>query len=163
MKRLIREMSRPAIGILLAAIAAGCGGGGPDVSTARVSGVVTLNGTPLANASIAFQPTGSGNPGPPSSAKTDEQGKFTLHFADGKEGAVVGKHKVLISTRRMAPSEANSDVEVEVEKEQVPSSYREAPPEFEVPKGGTENAKFELVGVAPSAQPAPGQPRVRND
>src|SRR5258708_40326891 len=94
----IREMSRPAFGLLLVAIAAGCGGGGNDVSTARVSGVVTLNGTRLANASVAFQPTASGNPGPPSSVRTDEQGKFTPRFADCKECAVLGQHKVMIPT-----------------------------------------------------------------
>jgi hypothetical protein len=162
-KRSIREMRRSALGITLLAAVAGCGGGGGTISTAPVSGVVTLNGEPLANASISFQPIASGNPGPPSSDKTDEEGNFTLHFADGKEGAVVGKHKVLISTRKMAPSGPNSDSEVEVEKELVPRSYLESPPVFDVPKEGTDNAAFDLVGSGSAGKPASSHPSIRND
>jgi hypothetical protein len=162
-KRSIREMRRSALGILLFAAATGCGGGGPTIYTAPVSGVVTLNGTPLANASISFQPIASGNPGPPSSDMTDEEGNFTLHFADGKEGAVVGKHKVLISTRKMAPSAPNSDSEVEVEKELVPIMYLETPPVFDVPKDGTDAAKFDLVGSGTAGKPASSHPSIRND
>ncbi len=155
-------MRRSALAILLLAAAAGCGGGN-TISTAPVSGVVTLNGAPLANASISFQPIASGNPGPPSSDQTDDEGNFTLHFADGKEGAVIGKHKVLISTRKMAPSAPNSDSEVEVEKELVPKSYLESPPVFDVPKGGTDNAKFDLVDSAAAGKPGSSHPSIRND
>jgi hypothetical protein len=161
-KRSIREMRRSALGIALLAAAAGCGGEG-KISTAPVSGVVTLNGAPLANASISFQPIAGGNPGPPSSDQTDEEGNFTLHFADGKEGAVVGKHKVLISTRKMSPSAPNSDSEVEVEKEQVPKMYLETPPVFDVPKEGTDAAAFHLVGSGADGKPVSSHPSIRND
>jgi len=143
--------------------AAGCGGG-EGYSTAPVSGSVTLNGAPLANAMVRFQPSAKGNPGPASVGETDDQGMFTLAFNDGKEGAVVGPHKVFISTRRMQPAAENSDTEIEVATEQVPANYRTDPPTFTVPKGGTDSAKFELAGTAPTAggQAMP-QPGVRND
>jgi hypothetical protein len=144
------------LGLLLAILAAGCGGGG-GVSSAKVSGTVTLNGKPLPAASVMFQPDATGNPGAPSVGETDAEGKFTLSFPDGTEGAVVGRHKVIVSTRKMKPSEANSDIEVEVAEEQVPDAYRTTPATFEVPKGGTEEAKIQLTGPPPAKQPVGGQ------
>jgi hypothetical protein len=164
MRTLSKITSWVTLGILLAAVAAGCGGGAGAVSSANVSGTVTLNGAPLANARVLFQPDAKGNPGPPSSGETDAAGTFTLTFPDGKEGAVVGKHNVIVTTRKMAPSEANSDVEVEVAPEQVPDAYRATPPTFEVPKAGTEEAEIKLVGPPPSGQPVGGERRdPRND
>ncbi|HEY2253328.1 MAG TPA: hypothetical protein VGH74_19780, partial [Planctomycetaceae bacterium] len=78
-------------------------------------------------------------------------GKFKLQLNGGKDGAVVGKHRVFISTRKMKPSAPNSDSEVEVAAEQVPENYETAPPRIEVPKGGTEKANIELVGARQSA------------
>jgi hypothetical protein len=174
LNRLTMRMHRIVLvvgGIFLPVLATGCGGGG-GYTAAPVSGVVTLNGAPLAGASIVFQPTATGNPGPPSSAETDTDGTFTLYFTDGKEGAVVGQHKVYITTRKMKPSPENSDIEVEIAAEQVPLKYRSEPPSFDVPRGGTDAAKFELAGVAPAsgaaaaggqANQAGGDGRVRND
>jgi len=63
------------LGTILAIGVAGCGGGGDGFKVAPVSGVVTLNGTPLANAQVRFQPSAKGNPGPPSTGETDETRK----------------------------------------------------------------------------------------
>jgi hypothetical protein len=145
---------------ILAATMLGCGGGtGFSVAT-PVSGTVTLNGQPLPKATVQFQPVGEGNPGPPSFGETDESGDFALEFADGKTGAVVGKHRVIVSTRTVAQKGENSDMEEEVSPEQVPESYRTEPPTFEVPRGGTQEAKIELNGPPPGK---PGDPRARND
>ena len=56
---------------------AGCGQGLP---VAPASGVVLLDGSPLANASITTQPiaTNSRNPGPGSFGRTDAEGRFDL-------------------------------------------------------------------------------------
>lgn len=143
--------------VVLAAM--GCGGDG--FSTAEnVGGTVTLNGEPLPKATILFQPIGPGNAGPQSSGMTDDSGRFILTFADGKKGAVVGKHRVIITTRRVAPKADNPDQEEEIEPDVVPTLYRTEPPTFEVPKGGTENAKIELNGPKPGK---PGDPPERND
>ena len=80
----------------LVAVAAGCGG----EKLAPVSGVVTLDGAPLADASVTFQPVAQGgiDAGSGSYAKTDAEGRYTLRTVTGdRRGAVVGKHVVRIS------------------------------------------------------------------
>jgi hypothetical protein len=98
----------------LCALAAGCGSG---YKYSPVSGRVTIDGKPVANLRISFQPTGSSRdlkpkdpaaseqdpnynltPGPGSAAKTDAEGRYTLRVVgeDG-EGAVMGRHRVRIS------------------------------------------------------------------
>jgi hypothetical protein len=79
----------------------GCGADGPELGL--VSGRVTLDGQPLADARIEFQPTASG--GSPSYGRTDAQGKFTLHFRRDQPGAMLGEHLVRVSTERQLSSE----------------------------------------------------------
>src|SRR5262249_34965527 len=83
--------------LALALPAVGCGGG-PKV--APVSGRVTLDGQPLAGASVNFQPLSDGNnlnPGPGSYGKTDADGRYSLRVVvDDRPGAFVGKHRVEI-------------------------------------------------------------------
>lgn len=75
----------------LATAASGCGPGRP--ATVPVSGSVTLDGKPVAAATVLFQPV-SGVPG---RAITAVDGSFTLTtFTDG-DGAVVGRHQVAVS------------------------------------------------------------------
>ena len=75
-------------GLLLA----GCEGAD---GIAPVSGVVTLNGAPLPDALVRFQPQPTGSP---SSAITDSSGRFTLKYTRDANGAQVGEHLVAIST-----------------------------------------------------------------
>lgn len=75
---------------------AGCGGGGPELG--EVTGTVTLDGRPLANAKVEFQP---GPGGSPSEGTTDENGRYELVYGVGKLGAMVGGHEVRITTYRM--------------------------------------------------------------
>src|SRR5262245_22308276 len=82
----------------LLVLALGCGGG----QLAPVSGRVTLNGQPLADAWLDFQPLTSSsdpNPGAGSVGQTDKDGRYTLHVVDGRSGAVVGKHRVSITLK----------------------------------------------------------------
>src|SRR5947209_5351430 len=125
------------------ALLPGCGDG---PNTARVSGRVTLDGQPLANAKVMFSPIApkdNPNPGPTSGAVTDAEGRYTLILADGKEskGAVVGKHKVLIipdkSAQRPGRAQGNDPL--------ARYSGRNSPLEFDVPSGGTDNADFPLT------------------
>src|SRR5947209_19745243 len=76
-------------------LAIGCGS-----KYAPVSGKVTLNGKPLPNAHVMFQPVGkpgSIEAGEGSAGKTNEKGEFTLTSSTGKNGAMVGTHQVSIS------------------------------------------------------------------
>jgi hypothetical protein len=80
-------------------LAAGCGGDG--IKFAPVTGKVTMNGKPLPNAYVNFQPMGTQdnpNPGRGSYAITDKNGVYSLRSDGGREGAVVGTHRVVIST-----------------------------------------------------------------
>ncbi|EAQ78047.1 carboxypeptidase-like regulatory domain-containing protein [Blastopirellula marina] len=77
----------------------GCfGGGGPP--TGHVVGVVLDSGQPIANAEVAFFPQVEGRV---SYGSTDEQGRFELTYSDDIQGAVVGEHRVKISTSGSAP------------------------------------------------------------
>src|SRR6185369_10317424 len=74
---------------------AGCGSG----QFAPVSGTVTLDGKPLANAAVNFQPVESKDSGLASAGKTDASGRYSLRVVmNNASGAVVGKHRVSIST-----------------------------------------------------------------
>jgi hypothetical protein len=81
--------------LTLGLLAAGCGGGPKLVP---VEGVVQINGKALGNIAIQFQPDAlKGVQGPTSFASTDAEGKFRLRTFDGREGAVVGTHVVLLT------------------------------------------------------------------
>ena len=75
----------------------GCGGGSPGDAPdlGQVKGVVTLDGKPVAGATINFTPEGGGAS---STAVTDEQGNYELRYIRDEMGAKVGKHRVMIST-----------------------------------------------------------------
>src|SRR5438552_3712890 len=80
-----------------AVVFAGCGGSDKAVP---VSGAVKLNGKPLANAQVSFQPTASGGSakaGVGSYGVTDVSGNYSLKMADTDQpGAVIGTHRVEI-------------------------------------------------------------------
>jgi hypothetical protein len=72
-------------------VIAGCGQSGPQI--APVHGRVTLDGKPLAEADIRFQPDGQERP---SIGHTGHDGRYELIYKRGQAGAVVGKHTVRI-------------------------------------------------------------------
>ncbi|NLX96310.1 MAG: carboxypeptidase regulatory-like domain-containing protein [Rhodopirellula sp.] len=74
----------------------GCsGGGGGDVpDLAAVTGVVTLDGQPLADANVEFAPAA----GRPSVGKSGPDGRYTLEYTSDHPGAMIGAHTVRIST-----------------------------------------------------------------
>ena len=59
-----------------------------------VSGVVTIEGKPLANAAIAFMPVGGGRFG---YGATDEDGQFKIGTFTDSDGAIVGEHRISIT------------------------------------------------------------------
>ena len=151
---------------LLAAGAVGCGG--DPFATAPVNGKVTLNGQPLADARITFQPTGSEKDvGPGSAAMTDAEGKYNLKTVDGRRGATVGPHLVRISTLKFAENKSLEDAnhlirlshpESVAVPEKVPLKYsKDTPLTFTVPEEGTNAANFDLTGEPPPI-PNEGQP-----
>lgn len=70
----------------------GCGSEG-TADTEPVTGTVTYNGAPVADASVTFTP----EKGRPATGITDAAGKFTLTTFAKDDGAVPGKHKVAVA------------------------------------------------------------------
>lgn len=80
-------------------LAAGCGGGGPEV--VPVTGTLTYKGKAVPNALLHFLP----EKGRQSWAKTDAEGRFKVHYDKQQDGAVVGKHKVWVEYKAGSPAE----------------------------------------------------------
>lgn len=104
------------VSLLGAAMVIGCGKS--DVPLAHVEGTVMLDGQPLANAIVEFQPEGPVGKVRPSIGETGPDGKYKLRFSRDRWGAVVGNHKVLITT--FSPSGDGRF------KERVPAAYNSA-------------------------------------
>lgn len=126
---------------LACALLAGCG----SSKIAPVSGRITLNGKPLARASVTFAPVGSKDnqePGPSSAAITGPDGRYTLSLIgqDGK-GAMIGRHKVMVALQ----DEVTTDNDTPTKLKQLPLKYNgQTTLEFVVPAGGSESADFDL-------------------
>lgn len=74
--------------------AAGCSGVDKGPELAEVTGKVTLDDKPLANARVVFIP----EDGPASGGITNESGEYELTGKSGDKGGVPGKNRVEIST-----------------------------------------------------------------
>ena len=73
---------------------AGCGSGGGSVVTYPVTGKLTLNGAPVAGATVTFSPE---QPGIPTAMGiSDGQGLYKLTTYSSGDGAGEGSYKVLV-------------------------------------------------------------------
>jgi predicted small lipoprotein YifL len=127
-------------------LAMGCGKKGPKL--VPVSGKVLMDGQPLANANVSFQPVAKlpdGTTAPDASATTDAEGRYSLKALEGgisPEGAAPGKYTVRITLfDRNATYKVEAMVKQGVEK--VPAKYNtQSKMEFTVPETGTDKADF---------------------
>lgn len=147
--------------------ATGCGG----QNFQAVSGKVTFDGKPLANAEVVFAPMETeqnGNPGPASFGVTDENGNFSLATQTGIQGAIVTRHRVGITVKGPSEEEISAKIDEALPKNRsisekeftrlekaaraqfgksitLPESYNlKSKIQFDVPAGGTSEANFEL-------------------
>jgi hypothetical protein len=126
----------------------GCGSGSSKL--APVSGKVTLDGQPLADATVIFQPEGGGpDAGSGSQGKTNANGEFTLRQLNSdRDGAVAGKHRVMISApqaRAAGGGDKPHSEEQEKTVDRVPAKYNaNTTLNFDVPAGGSSTANFDL-------------------
>ena len=125
---------------------AGCGG---DGKVAPVSGVVKLNGKPVADVEVLFQPEAGDStksPGPPATGVTGADGRYTLKvIGEAKAGATVGKNYVLFSGKAAAEDFSEDGKKRGKPAVSIPPRYsNEAKMQFDVPRGGTSSADFEL-------------------
>jgi hypothetical protein len=140
------EMTRRAclLSVVLGLLLAGCGGRGAH-KVAPVSGRVKLDGEPLANATVQFVPVGGAAdqaPPPSSVGVTDKDGHYFLVLSNASKtkGAVVGKHKVMITLG----SESGSNDTVRTFHKQLPQRYnRKTELECDVPPDGRDDANFD--------------------
>jgi hypothetical protein len=73
----------------------GCGDGRP--ARVPVSGIVLIDGQPLARGNIKFVP----QKGRPSAGRIGEDGRFALTCYDGNDGAIPGTHRVQVASNRI--------------------------------------------------------------
>lgn len=135
------------LGVTALTIVVVCTGCSPSpFKLVPVSGVVSLDGQPLAGGIVSFQPIVVGsevNAGPGSTARTGTDGRFTLATIRGEPGAVVGNHRVKIYSfnAETAKRSANGTHE----RERVPPRYNyNSTLTFDVPAAGTDKADFAL-------------------
>ncbi len=131
----------------LVVVGAGCGGpAGPDV--ASVTGTVKLDGKPLPDAQVTFIPL-DGTGGRPGTATTDGNGRYVLHFSEGREGAIPGKNRVQITTGRSSGEDADGNPVAAV-PEKVPMTYNSKTTlEFVVEPAKENIADFDLKSGGP--------------
>jgi len=95
---------------LVLPLAIGCGGGADLPELGTVAGLLTDGGKPVAGATVAVYP----EKGSPSFATTGEDGRFEMSYGAGLPGAVVGLHKVRVTTpaapRRPLPVNADEPI-----------------------------------------------------
>ena len=136
--------------LMFAVVASLCGCNSSKFDLAPVSGVVTLDGEPVADARVIFEPQRTGqealSAGPSSNGVTDDEGRFTLETTvEGHRGAVVGAHTVTVSTY-LAEIDRTKDTSRIIRQEEIPARYQEPGAlTFTVPSDGTTTADFSLT------------------
>jgi hypothetical protein len=120
---------------------AGCGS---EPKTAPVSGRVTLDNKPLANATLQFVPASEANTSQNSAVgTTGEDGRYSLVLNSNSnvKGALVGKYKVIITLGTPGAAEAKPTYH-----KQLPERYnRKSQLECAVPVEGRDDADFNLT------------------
>jgi hypothetical protein len=116
-----------------------------------VGGTVTLNGQPLPEARVSFQP----QQGSPSLGVTDALGRYELRYTRELMGAVVGEHAVSISTFRTGSPV--SDPPVERRSELVPPRYNRQTELTATVRRGANQLDFSLESSGKIPQPKPGE------
>lgn len=135
---------RPASGryclLLLSVVLTGCSRN-DGFELVPVQGTVKLDGEPLADASVTFQP----ELGRPSLGRTDRNGNYDLQYTPEKRGALPGPNKVIISTY-VEPDNDSDDPQIQAGKaERVPLQYnRRTQLEVVVEAGKSEPYDFDL-------------------
>lgn len=91
---------------------AGCSDQGDRPDIGQVTGIVTLDGKPLPNASVSFIQSGVR----PSVGETDNEGRYELIYLRDIKGAAVGEHLVKVKLfgqgKNRLPRKYNSESEL---------------------------------------------------
>jgi hypothetical protein len=88
----------------------GCSNGPARPAVYKVNGKVTMNGSPLAGASVFFSPKGKQ---PIAMGRTNDQGEYILTTYSAGDGAAAGDYVVLVSKEAAnAPAKMSHGVDV---------------------------------------------------
>jgi hypothetical protein len=104
--------------LLVAAVSPGCGrevDNGAWRGEPQVTGMVTLDGVPLANATVSFDTMNESS----LVARTDESGRYTLDLPEDAN-SVIGKYAVRIRLSTVSAGEGNA-----TGMERVPTRYND--------------------------------------
>ena len=135
--------------IALVLVLTGCFSRGDLPELGQVTGLVMLDGLPLQDASVEFLPENKN----PSIGVTGSDGRYTLTFHRDANGALLGLHKVRISTFRKSYPDNNGHRSPSV-PERVPAKYnRKTELQVEVTPGKQQH-NFELSSDGPVGQPS---------
>ena len=121
-------MTRRSKWLAVGLVALACGCSKTDPSLVPVTGTVTLNDQPLANATVTFIPK-DGTPGFGGVGKTDAAGKYTQKGSrDDAPGIPPGEYRVVVSKRLMPdgselPANDNTPPMNSPAKESLPDTY----------------------------------------
>jgi len=129
------------IGLALLVVAtltavSGCGPSQDLPDLGQVTGTVTLDGKPLADANIAFEPQAGGAV---STGQSDSSGQYEIWYNADVKGAALGKHVVRIE-KFPDPEEHEGDFVLLPDKYNVESTLT-----ADVKPGNNENVNFELT------------------
>ncbi len=94
-------VSLGAVLLVFAGLASGCGQAEPErVAVHPVSGQVTYQGRPAADAFVVFHSKAGKDKFPPPTAQADKQGNFTVGTYGHGDGAPVGEYAVTVVLRK---------------------------------------------------------------
>ena len=130
--------------IFCVSLISGCNSGAGLPPTVPAEGVVTLDGVPVADATITFiADTGTYN----ASAVTDKEGKFAMKAFEEKKGAVPGSYKIAINKTIVESREGRkgeSDVNLKQGLPMKYSNFLTSELTIKLGDAGDKNLKFEL-------------------
>ena len=137
-----------ATALLTTLAAVGCGGS--DVDLVKVTGTVTMNGEPVADAEVLFKPVAGGRL---SHGKTDAEGRYTLEYLPGQRGAIVGAHQVSVSTYVEPDTDSSDPEKMAGRPETIPAEFNSRTTlEAELEPAGSTVLDFDLEAEEQLAQ-----------
>jgi len=144
-------------GCLLALVAEGCGSEKlPGLG--QVSGTITMDGKPVANAAVQFTPTETGATA--SVGQTDASGKYELYYSRGHKGAKVGEHSVTVNNFRDAGESGQG------QQESIPAKYNVKTELKATVTRGANKVDFALKSggevIQPNEEPGTGKKKGRS-
>ena len=135
-RKLARYLNRFVV-VLLAVSCLGCGGG-----RVPVEGVVTMDGKPLAGATVTLLGTKGSSQERTFLGETDAAGRYQIKRIDGKSaGAPPGEYSVFITSVKIPP---DVDETTKIPPDPVPPKWRDGSQKFTVSENGSTEANFAI-------------------